>query len=244
MTTTPTTVAIVSGGMDSVTLAYWLHARGDTLHLLSFDYGQRHGGPELACARRAASLLGARHDVIDLSAIRNLIGSSSLTSDQAVPDGHYAEQSMKATVVPNRNMMMLSLAASVAISEGARSIATGVHGGDHFIYPDCRPEFVQACSAAVLIGNTGFSTPGFIGIEAPFVTHDKAWIASEGDRLGVPWGDTWSCYKGGRIHCGRCGTCVERAEAFALAGVYDPTEYADPSYWRTAVAEAATAAAS
>ena len=209
MTAAPLTVAIVSGGMDSVTLAYWLAERGDRLHLLSFDYGQRHGSRELDCARTAARRLHASHDVIDLSAIRVLIGSSSLTSDQAVPDGHYAEQTMKATVVPNRNMMMLSLASAVAVSEGARSVATGVHGGDHFIYPDCRPEFIQACSAAVLIGNTGFTAPGFWGIEAPFVTRDKEWIAREGDQLGVPWADTWSCYKGGAVHCGRCGTCVE-----------------------------------
>lgn len=232
--TAPLTVAIVSGGMDSVTLAYWLAERGDRLHLLSFDYGQRHGSRELDCARLAAKRLHAAHDVIDLSAIRNLIGSSSLTSDQAVPDGHYAEQTMKATVVPNRNMMMLALASSVAVSEGARSVATGVHGGDHFIYPDCRPEFIQACSAAVLVGNTGFTAPGFRGIEAPFVTHDKEWIAREGDMLGVPWADTWSCYKGGDVHCGRCGTCVERQEAFALAGVEDPTDYVDAEFWKTA----------
>jgi 7-cyano-7-deazaguanine synthase len=233
--TTRHTVAIVSGGMDSVTLAYHLAARGDALHLLSFDYGQRHGSRELDCAAQCARDLGAVWDRIDLSGIRDLISASSLTSDQAVPDGHYAEQTMKATVVPNRNMMMLSIAAAIAVSEKADAVATGVHGGDHFIYPDCRPEFVAAASAAVLIGNTGgFAAAGFRGIEAPFVHHDKAWIAGEGDRLGVPWHHTWSCYKGGDVHCGRCGTCVERREAFHLAGVNDPTEYADRDFWREA----------
>jgi len=113
-------------------------------------------------------------------------------------------------------------------------VATGVHGGDHFIYPDCRPEFVAACSAAAQIGMVGMSE-NFRGIIAPFVHHDKAWIAKRGTDIGVPWEDTWSCYKGGEIHCGRCGTCVERAEAFYLAGVDDPTIYQDQSYWREKV---------
>jgi len=227
------TVAIVSGGMDSVTLAYHLAEKGHSLHLLSVDYGQRHR-KELDYARTAAESLGARHSIIDLSGITALIASSSLTSEQEVPDGHYAEQTMRATVVPNRNMMMLSIATAVAISDGAQFVATGVHGGDHFIYPDCRPEFIAAAHAVALVGNVSFGQD-FRGIVAPFVHRDKAWIAAEGDRLGVPWVQTWSCYKGGEIHCGRCGTCVERAEAFHLAGVTDPTEYTDPTYWREKV---------
>jgi 7-cyano-7-deazaguanine synthase len=227
------TVAIVSGGMDSVTLAYHLAEKGHSLHLLSVDYGQRHR-KELDYARTAAQSLGARHSIIDLSGITALIASSSLTSEQEVPDGHYAEQTMRATVVPNRKMMMLSIATAVAISDGAQFVATGVHGGDHFIYPDCRPEFIAAAHAVSLVGNVSFGDD-FRGIVAPFVHRDKAWIAAEGDRLRVPWVQTWSCYKGGEIHCGRCGTCVERAEAFHLAGVTDPTEYADPTYWREKV---------
>jgi 7-cyano-7-deazaguanine synthase len=155
-----------------------------------------------------------------------------------VPDGHYAEDTMKATVVPNRNMMMLSIAGAVAIAEEAEFVATGTHAGDHFIYPDCRPEFIAAASAALLVGNTGFSSPGFRGIVAPFIHSTKADICATGDVLGVPWDATWSCYKGGAIHCGRCGTCVERAEAFDLAGVDDPTEYEDATFWRQAVANA------
>lgn len=229
----PTAVAIVSGGMDSVTLAYHLAEQNYDLLLLSMNYGQRHH-KEIESARAAADALGAKHSVVDLTSITGLIASSSLTGDIDVPDGHYAEQTMKATVVPNRNMMMLSIAAGVAVSIGAEFVATGVHGGDHFIYPDCRPEFIAATNAAALIGNVGFGE-GFRGIVAPFVHHDKAWIAAEGDRLGVPWTNTWSCYKGGDIHCGRCGTCVERAEAFYLAGVDDPTDYADASFWRVQV---------
>jgi len=229
------TVAIVSGGLDSVTLAYHLLAQGHNLHLLSFDYGQRHR-KEIDSARLCASRIGAPHDVIDLSSVTGLIGSSSLTGDVEVPDGHYAEQTMKATVVPNRNMMMLSIAVSVAVSEGAQYVATGVHGGDHFIYPDCRPEFIAGVNASALIGNVGFGDD-FRGIIAPFVHRDKAWIAAEHHRLGWPVEDTWSCYKGGEIHCGRCGTCVERLEAMHLAEVDDPTEYEDADFWRVKVAE-------
>lgn len=228
-------VAIVSGGLDSVTLAHHLADLDFDLHLLSIDYGQRHR-KEIDSARACASRIGAKHDVIDLTSITALIGSSSLTGTIEVPDGHYAEQTMKATVVPNRNMMMLSIAVSVAISERAQFAATGVHGGDHFIYPDCRPEFIQAASSAALIGNVGFGED-FRGILAPFVYKDKAWIAWEAHRLGVPIEETWSCYKGGEIHCGRCGTCVERLEAISIAGLEDPTEYEDSEFWKEKVAQ-------
>lgn len=230
------TVAIVSGGMDSVALAYHLADKGHEVHLVSVDYGQRHR-KEMDFAALAASRLEARHSIVDLSSITKLIASSSLTGDIDVPDGHYAEETMRATVVPNRNMMMLSVATAIAISENADYVATGVHGGDHYIYPDCRPEFVTACSAAAQIGMVTMSD-NFKGIVAPFVHHDKAWIAGEGTRLGVPWNDTWSCYKGGDVHCGRCGTCVERAEAFWLAGVDDPTVYEDNAFWREQVGAA------
>jgi 7-cyano-7-deazaguanine synthase len=228
-------VAIVSGGLDSVTLAHHLADLDFDLHLLSIDYGQRHL-KEIHFALLCAERLGAKHDVVDLSSITALIGSSSLTGNLEVPDGHYAEQTMKATVVPNRNMMMLSIAVSVAISEGAQFAVTGVHGGDHFIYPDCRPEFISAASAAALIGNVGFGED-FRGILAPFVYKDKAWIAGEAARLGVPIEETWSCYKGGSIHCGRCGTCVERLEAIDIAGVEDPTQYEDREFWKEKVEE-------
>lgn len=220
------TVAIVSGGMDSTTLAYWLAHRGHDLHLLSFDYGQRHRR-ELSFAERTAERLGARFDIVDLRGITHLLVGCSLTdADVEVPDGHYAEETMKATVVPNRNMMMLSVAGAVAVAEGAEWVATAVHAGDHFIYPDCRPQFVGSMTATLRIANLGFCDPG-LQVYAPFVSSTKADIATIGDREGVPWAETWSCYKGGDVHCGACGTCTERIGAFIEAGVADPTEYAD-----------------
>lgn len=219
-------VAIVSGGMDSVTLAYKLKADGvDDLHMVSFDYGQRHR-KELQYAQVIAGELNAQHDIIDLSSITKFLTGSALTDTHHVdvPEGHYADESMRLTVVPNRNAVMLSVATAIAVAEGAAFVATGVHAGDHPVYPDCRPEFVVAMSQAMQLGNAGFAAPGFT-IEAPFVHISKANIVSEGDHLSVPWQMTWSCYKGGEHHCGVCGTCVERREAFSLAGVVDPTLY-------------------
>lgn len=217
-------VAIVSGGMDSVTLAYWLAQRHDQLTLVSVDYGQRHVR-EIDCAAKAASALGARHHVVDLRSITALLTGSALTDDAvAVPDGHYAADTMRATVVPNRNAMLLDVATAVAVAAGARAVATGVHAGDHAIYPDCRPAFIGAYETMARIANEGFAVPDF-HVLAPFVTISKADICAIGDELGVPWADTWSCYKGGDRHCGTCGTCVERIEAFDLAEVHDPTGY-------------------
>jgi 7-cyano-7-deazaguanine synthase len=218
------TVAVVSGGMDSVTLASMLAHDGDEITLISFDYGQRHR-KELTFAAACAKRLGADHEIADLSSINQLLAGSSLTSDEIeVPDGHYAEESMKATVVPNRNAIMISVAGGLAVSRGADRVAVGVHGGDHFIYPDCRPGFIDAMDLALSLGNDEFAPAGF-GLIAPFIDVSKTEIARIGDALGVPWAETWSCYKGGDLHCGTCGTCVERREAFDEADVEDPTEY-------------------
>lgn len=219
-------VALLSGGMDSTVLAYSLRqALGEgenNLHFLSINYGQRHK-KELEFAKRTAANLRAPHTVVDLTAIQQLLTGSSLTSpDIEVPEGHYTAVSMKATVVPNRNMIMLAVAAGYAVSRQLEVVAVAVHAGDHAIYPDCRPGFIEALRSAIEIGTEGFGSPRLL---APFVNASKADIAARGALLSVPWEDTWSCYKGGEQHCGKCGTCVERREAFVLAGVSDPTEY-------------------
>ena len=215
-------VCIVSGGMDSVTLAHML-AEEEEVVLASFDYGQRHRC-EVRYAEECATRLDADFRLITLP-IRDLLTGSALTDDSVpVPHGHYEAKTMEATVVPNRNAVMLSVATALAVSTGARAVATAVHAGDHAIYPDCRPEFIEAMTKMERIACEGFIDPGF-SIEAPFVTKTKADICELGESLGVPWAETWSCYEGGATHCGLCGTCTERKEAFALAGVKDPTTY-------------------
>ncbi len=222
-------IAVASGGMDSSTLCYKLAADDMLAGVVSFDYGQRHR-KELECAKRIAGNLGVSHDVVDLSAVGAHLGGSALTDDIDVPDGHYAEDNMRITVVPNRNQIMLSIAAGIAVARSCDAVATAVHAGDHTIYPDCRTEFIESLDATTQLATESF---GDVRVLAPFVTIDKTAIAQIGDELGVPWADTWTCYKGGDVHCGKCATCVERQEAMHLAGVHDPTEYADPLFWRT-----------
>jgi 7-cyano-7-deazaguanine synthase len=217
-------VATVSGGLDSVTLAHTLAADGHDLVCLSFDYGQRHA-KEVDFARACADRLGADHHVVDLRSVGALLAGSALTDpDVDVPEGHYTDASMAVTVVPNRNAIMLSVAVGVATARGASAVAAAVHAGDHTIYPDCRPAFIEAAEHEARVANEGFIADGF-RILAPFVEISKADIVRRGAALGVPFAETWSCYIGGERHCGRCGTCVERREAFDLAGVDDPTVY-------------------
>lgn len=218
-------IAIVSGGMDSITLVYRLLEDGYNVHLVSFDYGQRHK-KELNSARYFAQTLNLRHDVIDISHIQPLLKGSSLTdANVPVPHGHYAEETMRATVVPNRNAIMLSIAWGVAVAEKADIVATAVHSGDHFIYPDCRPAFIDSLNAALRIGMEGHRTDG-LHLYTPYLTVDKTAIARDGKTLGVPYHHTWTCYEGGDIHCGLCGACQERQEALTTAGVQDETPYA------------------
>jgi 7-cyano-7-deazaguanine synthase len=223
-------VAVVSGGMDSVVLAHLIKDGGHDLTMISFDYGQRHR-KELGFASLAAQRLKVDHHIVNMQSMIGLISKSALTNDSmSVPDGHYAEQTMKQTVVPNRNAIMLNIAAGLAITVGADRLATGVHAGDHYIYPDCRPEFIWSLQQMLKIANEGFIDPEF-KIYAPFVDVNKARIAQIGHELNVPWIETWSCYKGEEIHCGACGTCFERREAFRDGGVEDPTIYAaTPEY--------------
>lgn len=228
------TLVICSGGLDSVTLAYKVAAEHELLGLISFDYGQRHK-KELDYAAHTAQNLGVVHNIIDISSIGQHLSGSALTDDIDVPDGHYAEETMKVTVVPNRNPMMLTIAYGIAAAHGAQAVAAAFHGGDHFIYPDCRPDFAQAFQ---VMQDHALDGVAQVSLYTPFIHISKAAIAAEGARLGVPFAQTWSCYKGGEIHCGTCGTCVERIEAFHEAGVVDPTPYADTTYWTQAVAAA------
>jgi 7-cyano-7-deazaguanine synthase len=221
--TTSKAIAIVSGGLDSVTLAYLLHTKGFDLHLLSFDYGQRHK-KELVFAELCAKRLEAKFDLIDLSSLGKHLTGSALTDDIPVPDGHYAVPNMAITVVPNRNAIMLSIAYGIAVAEKAELVAIGAHGGDHFIYPDCRPDFINAFDAMQQHAVEGFGHSK-LRLEAPFIHIGKHQIVKLGSAWDVPYTDTWSCYKGGEDHCGLCGTCYERREAFKLAGIPDPTIY-------------------
>jgi len=224
------TIVICSGGLDSVSLAHKVAAERELTGLLSFDYGQRHS-KELEFAAACARRLDVPHHVIDLRSVGAALSGSALTDDVDVPDGHYAEDTMKVTVVPNRNAIMLAVGFGMAAAQGADAVAAAVHGGDHFIYPDCRPDFIDAFQA---MENKALDGVAEVELYTPFVNIPKAGIVTEGARHGTPFGETWSCYKGGDVHCGRCGTCVERREAFHLAGVDDPTEYADPDFWRSA----------
>ncbi len=220
-------LAVVSGGLDSVTLAHMLAAEGNLGSLISFDYGQRHK-KELQFAARCAERLKVSHAIIDLTSITPHLKGSALTDEVAVPDGHYASENMKQTIVPNRNAIMLAVAFGVAPAQGLDAVATAIHAGDHFIYPDCRPDFAnlfQQMEQKALEGCWD------IKLLTPFIHGSKSDIARKAGELKVPIADTWSCYKGGDIHCGRCGTCVERREALSLAGVPDSTLYADPDYW-------------
>ncbi|MER5172128.1 7-cyano-7-deazaguanine synthase QueC [Thioclava sp. GXIMD2076] len=228
------TIVICSGGLDSVTLADKISAEHELVGLVSFDYGQRHR-KELDYAARAAERLGVKHDIIDMRGIGASLTGSALTDDVDVPDGHYAEETMRITVVPNRNAIMLTIAFGIAAARQADAVATAVHGGDHFIYPDCRPAFTEAFEAMQKQALDGYAD---VSLYTPFVRVPKSAIVEEGARLGTDFAQTWSCYKGGAHHCGRCGTCVERREAFDLAGVTDPTVYDDPDFWKAAVEKA------
>jgi len=214
------TIIIYSGGLDSTVLLYKLKADGHEVRALGIDYGQRHR-KELLAANLICKKLGVEYHVADLSALRPLLGGSSQTDNSVpVPHGHFEAEAMKLTVVPNRNMIMLSVAIAWAISTKSESVSYAAHGGDHAIYPDCREEFASALHTAALLADWHQ-----VRIDRPFVRESKAGLVAIGERLGVPFVDTWSCYEGGAVHCGKCGTCVERREAFELAGVPDPTEY-------------------
>ncbi|NKB76751.1 MAG: 7-cyano-7-deazaguanine synthase QueC [Gammaproteobacteria bacterium] len=227
------TLVVCSGGLDSVTLAYKIAKESPIDSLVSFDYGQRHT-TEIEYAKYCAEKLTVPHDIVDIRSIGRLLGGSALTDDVDVPDGHYEEESMRVTVVPNRNAIMLSIVFGVAAARACDAVAIAVHGGDHFIYPDCRPDFIESFQK---MQNRALDGVHSVQLLAPFVNVDKAEIVRQGAELGVPFIDTWSCYQGNELHCGRCGTCVERREAFSIAGLEDPTQYLDPDFWKQAVSK-------
>jgi len=213
------TVVLLSGGMDSAVLLADLLDAGNVVEALSFDYGQRHRR-ELDAANAVARYYGVPHSVLPLP-LAALAPTSSQTNEAIpVPHGHYADESMRVTVVPNRNMVMLSIAIARAIATGATAVAFAAHSGDHAVYPDCRQAFIEAMRKAARLCDYA---P--IQIDTPYCLLTKAEIAERGQRLAVPFELTYSCYEGAEAHCGACGTCVERREAFELARVSDPTDY-------------------
>lgn len=214
------TLVLLSGGMDSVTALHWAAAAHEVTGTVSFDYGSKHNAREIPMAAWQASQLGVRHEVITLDFINRLFASDLLQSGGGIPEGHYEEESMKRTVVPFRNGIMLAIACGLAESRNAEALVIAAHGGDHAIYPDCREPFMRSMADAMRHG-----TYAEVHLLRPFIECDKTEIVRRGIALGVDFAHTWSCYQGRSIHCGRCGTCVERREAFLRAGVADPTVY-------------------
>jgi len=212
-------VVIFSGGMDSFTVLNLAIKQSLEVFAVSFDYGQKHK-KELDYAARACKVLGVNHKVVDISAINQLIAGSSLTSDIEVAEGHYEEESMKSTVVPNRNMILLSMAVGYAVSINANKVYYGAHAGDHAIYPDCRPEFVRKMNAVCAIANYEV-----VEIVTPYLDVSKTAILTAGLEMGLDYNQTWTCYNGREKACGKCGACQERLEAFAKNGVSDPLQY-------------------
>ena len=209
---------VLSGGMDSVTMLHEFHER--IALAVTFDYGCNHGAREMKMAHLHCQRLGIPHKVISLPFIHEMFHSSLLEGADAIPEGHYADENMRSTVVPFRNGIMLAVCAGLAEDSGLAHVMLANHAGDHSIYPDCRPEFVEAMSKAVQSG-----TYTKTDVWAPYTLLTKADIARRGAAMGIDYAETWSCYKGGDVHCGRCGTCVERREALAEAGVKDTTVY-------------------
>ena len=209
---------VVSGGMDSVTMLY--EFREEIALAVTFDYGANHGPKEIPLARMHCERLGIEHIVIGMDFMTKYFESSLLSGGEAIPEGNYDEENMKSTVVPFRNGIMLAVACGLAESRGLKRLMIANHAGDHAIYPDCREGFVKAMSLATQEG-----TYDHICIYAPYTNLTKGEIARHGKALGLDYSETWSCYKGGEVHCGKCGTCVERREALAEAGIEDKTVY-------------------
>jgi 7-cyano-7-deazaguanine synthase len=212
-------VVIYSGGMDSFTVLNKALQQGHDVSALSFNYGQRHV-KELDVAANVCKSLEIPHKIVDITAINGLLAGSSLTDDIDIPEGHYEQESMKSTVVPNRNMILLSLAIGYAVSENAQAVYYGAHSGDHAIYPDCRPEFVRQMNVVSKLANY---EP--VEVVAPYLDVDKNAILADGLKMGLDYSNTWTCYNGRDKACGKCGACIERLEAFAANKQSDPLSY-------------------
>jgi 7-cyano-7-deazaguanine synthase len=212
-------VVVISGGMDSTTLLYDAKHDGYDVSAISFNYGQKHK-KELRCAQQTCHKLDIKHTIVSLDVLNALAPSALTREDWDVPEGHYADENMKQTVVPNRNMVMLALSTSYAISLKAKYLFYGVHSGDHAIYPDCRPDFYKYMQDAIMRADWHE-----ILLRAPYIMKDKGDIVIRGKEIGVDYSLTWTCYKGRDKACGKCGSCVERLEAFEKAGIPDPLEY-------------------
>ncbi|MBU4524831.1 MAG: 7-cyano-7-deazaguanine synthase QueC [Desulfomicrobium sp.] len=214
-------VIVLSGGMDSAVLLSHELSKGQRVAALSFDYGSKHNHCELPMAREICLRLGVEHRVVALPFINELFTSSLLRSGEAVPEGAYDADSMKSTVVPFRNGILIAIAVGYAESVGAARVLIGSHSGDHHIYPDCRPEFNAAMNKAARLG-----TGDAVRVDFPFAAMDKREIGDLGRALGVDFVRTWTCYKGGELHCGICGACDERKFALRHDQGLDPTPYA------------------
>ena len=213
-------VVLCSGGMDSVVALYDAARSHEVTAAVSFHYGAKHNDREIPFAKWHADRLGVPHITVPLAFIGEQFESDLLQKGGEIPKGHYEEETMKKTVVPFRNGIMLSIAGGFAESKGAQGLVIAAHSGDHAIYPDCREDFLSAMADAIRLG-----TYARVEVMRPFVTMTKTEIAKRGHDLGVDFSKTWSCYVGGDVQCGECGTCVERREAFLLAGISDPSTY-------------------
>lgn len=211
---------LLSGGLDSSVALHWAARNHDVRLALSFHYGSKHADHELECARFQAENLKVKHQVVDISSISKHLKSALLEGGDPIPDGRYDESSMVQTVVPFRNGIFLSIAAGIAESMESDALVIAAHSGDHSIYPDCREDFMKTMSEAIRLGT-------YAGMEIlrPFIDYTKGDIVRSGQKLGVDFSQTYSCYKGGDIHCGTCGTCSERKDAFLESGIPDPTNY-------------------
>lgn len=220
-------VIVLSGGMDSLTALALMVKQDREILAVNFQYGSKHNAKEALAVKKIADHYKIPLKTITL-AFNDYLKSDLLTTGGKIPEGHYAADNMKKTVVPFRNGIMLAIAAGYAESEGAKTLILGNHAGDHAIYPDCRQDFITAMDEAIRVGT-------YVGVrlESPFVGLTKSEIVTLGEKLNTPYELSWSCYVGEDQACGRCGTCVERLEAFHMAGVADPLTYKDSDYYKT-----------